>query len=88
MSKEKIDALKHHSWKWIGSLFMDQKNGHQAMSLGRLAFVAMLLQAQWIWSGFSDQTDLAPGQLTVLLSLLGYVIGSKAIDLVKLIKSS
>ncbi len=74
------EQLKHNAWKYLGSLFMEVKDGHRAMSLGRLAFCVMLIQAQWIWSGFSDQADLPTGQMTVLLALLAYITGSKAID--------
>ncbi len=83
MTQQQKESVRHHAWKWIGSLFLEEKNGHWAMSLTRVLTLAISIQAMWIWTGLSEQKDLPEGMLWVLLALLGAKTGNKIADAVK-----
>ena len=78
--KETIKKVRHHFWRWIGSLFTEEKNGHTAVSLKRVLLVTLFAQCQWIWSGLSGQEDLPPGMKETLLVLIGAVTGTKIFE--------
>ncbi len=71
MTQQTKKAVRHHAWKWVGSLFMEKKDNHWAMSLHRVLTLMVAIQAMWIWSGVTEQKDLPEGMLWVLLGLLG-----------------
>lgn len=75
------EGLKHWVWKYIGGLFMDEKApGKWAMSLGRVAFLAVLGQMMWKWYKFEGE-GLPPGMMEVFYTLAVYVFGTKITDI-------
>ena len=85
--KALIAWLRLWAWKYVGTLFMSPSAGGQmAVSLGRLAFVAVLCQFFWIWHKAgtgAPPAELPPGLMDVFLTTAGYVFGTKIIDAVK-----
>ncbi len=77
------ERQKNLAWKWLGSMFMEEKNGQQAMSLTRALTVALMAQAMWIWAGVSEQPDLPDGMLWVLCGLLGVKSVNTAVGAIK-----
>lgn len=83
------NAYKHKMIQFIGGLMMEKNDeGHYVASLGRIAFWAVLIPALHIWvtgkgmlEGGTAISDISPNHLTVLLSLMGYNFGKKAIDM-------
>lgn len=75
--------VKHWCWKYIGTLFMDSKNGGQAMSLGRVSFLLVLCLALWMWSPLGGSLEIPETMSTALLTLMGYNLGSKGVHTVK-----
>jgi len=76
------EGLKHWVWKYIGGLFMDEKApGKWAMSLGRVAFMAVLGQMMWKWYKYEGE-GLPPGMMEVFYTLAVYVFGTKITDIV------
>lgn len=75
MTQETKSALKHTAWKYLGSMFMEEKNGTQAVSLHRVlalvAFVACMIL--WFWGESQSVTaDKVPDSLLYTLwGLLG-----------------
>ena len=85
--KAVIAWLRLWAWKYVGTLFMAPGVGGQmAVSLGRLAFVAVLIQFFWIWHKAGTGTppaELPPGLMEVFYTMTGYVFGTKIVDAVK-----
>ena len=69
--------------KFVATLLTDQKNGSLGLSLGRVTFIALFLQAMWIWSGFSAATDLPSGMMGTLTALMAYNFSSKGVEAFK-----
>ena len=63
---------------WLRGLFV---SGIGGVSLGRAAFWPVLGLALWTWG---HGRDIPHGHLVTLLSLFGYLLGSKFRGLVKL----
>lgn len=81
MSTDTKQAIKATAWKYLGAMFLEVKdNGTRAVSMGRVAFLALFAQAMWIWSGWSEAVDLPGGMLTILGGLLAYITGTKVVD--------
>lgn len=81
-----MDKVKQGIWKYFGTLIMDRdtKNGGQAkVSLGRLFLTILLIVAVLIWTGVvtgkDGQPELPSTMVTVLMSLMVYVLGSKGV---------
>ncbi len=69
-------------FKYFGSIFMEQNGGGKYVtSLGKLALAAVLAQAMWKWR--LDAGDIVPGMEKCLYALMGYVFGTKGIQLAK-----
>lgn len=81
-SEELKQKVKESVWKYLGAMVLEFKGGVLAVSLGRVAFMALFAQSMWIWSEWSKPEDLPAGMLTVLLGLLAYITGGKVVDAV------
>ncbi len=68
-------------FKKIGRLFCDK--GSDDLSLGRIFSVILFGVAVVMWIG---GTELPATMLTVLMTLIGYILTGKIIDVVKLFK--
>lgn len=80
-------AIKGFLWKYLGTLIMEeQKNGQWAMSLGRVCFIAVLVQLFVLWHKSIDgaAVTIPPGLMETFYILTGYVFGSKAIQALNL----
>jgi len=77
----KWSVVKDWVFKYVGTLFMDQKNGSYTMSLGRVLLTCLSGFAIYIW--VHKGTDVPSGMLTFLMSMAGYVLGTKINDTVK-----
>ena len=79
--------LRLWCWKYIGTLVMEPKaGGLMAMSLGRVAFVAILVQFFVIWHRAvidGAAVELPPGLLDVFYAVTGYTLGSKVLGAFK-----
>ena len=73
--------VKNWVWKYGGSLLMDEKEDGSALSLGRVAFWATFLPALWMWApiGLAGSVEIPSSMVTVLLSTLGYNLGTKGV---------
>ena len=63
-------------WRVLGAAFGETKDGVRAISLGRVAFLAVLTQAMVLWQSMPAGEDLPGSMQHALLALLGYVAGS------------
>ena len=71
--------VKAWCWKYLGTLFMDEKNGGQAVSLGRVSFLLVLGLALWMWSPLEGSLEIPDTMSTTLLTLMGYNLGTKGL---------
>ncbi len=78
-SPTKMDAVKGFLWRYIGGAFADNKNGEKVASLGRVAFVVWFGQATYKWQTMTASEDLPDSMMTIGLSLLAFVTGTKLI---------
>lgn len=70
--------VKTYLWKFIGGLFLDEKQGAQVISLGR---VLVILTFAWMAHCWTKGDPALPGGLQeTFYVLLGYVFGSKAVQ--------
>jgi len=74
-------GVRSWAYKYIGGLFMDEKNGQLTMSLGRVTLLLILFQMMWVWRKVvldaEPGGELPDGMLEVFLILASYVFGSK-----------
>lgn len=49
-----VEKARHHSWKFFGALFMEEKNGVQAVSLHRVLGFATYVACLWMWLGITS----------------------------------
>jgi len=73
--------IKTYLFKFLGGLFMEDRNGAPVISLGRVALIAVLVQMFIFWH--RETSVLPDGLMEVFYALTGYVFGSKAISTVK-----
>lgn len=73
--------IRAWAYKYIGGLFMVEKDGKPTVSLGRVAMVIMLIMFLWVWRRAvidgEKGVELPSGMLEVFYVLSGYVFGSK-----------
>ena len=69
--------VKNYLWKFVGGLFMDEKDGTQAVSLGRVLLLAVMVQMFIFWH--RERPELPGGLMEVFYTLTGYVFGSKVV---------
>ena len=69
---------KTNLFKFIGALIMDDREGVQVLSLGRvlLGIVFVVMMISW----HREKPELPGGILEVFYALLGYVFGTKAVQ--------
>lgn len=79
----KLDTIKSVAWKYLGGAIADAKNGEQVISLGRVAFLVWYGQATYLWQTMPADRDLPASMLTIGISLLAYVTGTKVLDAVR-----
>jgi len=74
-------------YKYVGGLFMEEKNGKLTISLGRVAIILVLFQMMWVWRRVvldgQPGAELPDGMLEVFIALASYVFGSKAVTALK-----
>lgn len=51
------DWTKKKIWKYFGSMFMEKKDGEQAISLTRLLALVCFIMLIWKWSGVTGDVD-------------------------------
>jgi hypothetical protein len=49
-------------------------------STGRLAFIATMALALYMWSPLGGSQDIPASMQTILMTILGYVLGGKAVS--------
>jgi hypothetical protein len=65
--------MKKHLWKWIGSMFMERKDGELAMSLTRVMAIPVYGMLLYKF-GMGQPVPLE------LLSMFGGLLGVKAVN--------
>lgn len=68
---EAVVKAKKGFWRYFGATMMEQKDGVQAVSFTRSLAIVLFIQAMWIWSGMSEQTEVAQSMLHTLWGLIG-----------------
>jgi len=82
-----MESLRHWCWKYIGTLFMEEKqNGKMAVSLGRVTFLAVLAQFFIVWHKALTgvEVSIPPGLMEVFYVIAGYTLGTKVVQAVRL----
>ena len=51
------ENTKHITWKYFGAMFMEKKDGVNAVSLTRLLALTLFIMLLWKWSGVTGQVD-------------------------------
>jgi hypothetical protein len=81
------EQFKAFAYKWIGGLFLEDKNGVLVVSLGRVSFLVVLGWMLVFWSRWyftaGAEANLPPGLLEVFYTLAAYVFGSKVTDVLR-----
>jgi hypothetical protein len=73
-----MTAIKSLLFKLLGALVMEkERDGSAKVSLGRVILIVVFGLAVWRWC---QGVEIQQTMLTVLMSSMGYVLGSKAID--------
>ena len=73
-------GFKKKTLQLLGGLFMEKnKDGFWTISLGRVSFWLCFISALTIWT---NEKDISPNHLTMLLTLTGYNLGKKVMDIV------
>jgi hypothetical protein len=67
--------------RYLGGLILDKRGQYWSISLGRVAFVAILVQFFIRWNFNPDAKELPAGLLEVFGVLAAYVFGSKITSL-------
>lgn len=95
MTEAMKEGLKYRFWQFFGSMFMETKNGGQALSLHRVLSMILFLACMILW--FWSAHDVPDSMLCTLWGLLGingahkvaknFGSGSKATDTVSMARS-
>lgn len=70
-----VKATRHNLWKYLGAMFMEMKDGVQAVSFTRVLALCCFVMLMWKWSGITGTIDtdvaeaLAAANLDVPLAL-------------------
>jgi len=59
-----VEGTRNQSWKFIGALFMEEKNGVQAVSLHKVLALSTYIACMWLWLGVGR--SVAPEVAAVL----------------------
>lgn len=77
-------TVKLWSYKYIGGLFLEDKEGHKVISVGRCGLIFMVFRINGFWSGWTIETgDMPPGMMEVFYAFAAYVLGSKGVGALK-----
>ena len=68
-------------WQKFYGLVMENREGTERLSIGRICLVLVFGFAMYRWCGFWK--DIPPSMLTFLMACLGYVVGGKVIEAAK-----
>lgn len=71
MTQETKSALKHNAWKYLGSMFMEEKNGTQAVSLHRVLALVAFIACMILWFWADENRNVPDSLLYTLWGLLG-----------------
>lgn len=63
------DWTKKNIWKYFGAMFMEKKDGEQAVSLTRMLALVCFAMLLWKWGGLTGQVDPAVAKALVDASL-------------------
>jgi hypothetical protein len=74
------DSIKSVAWKYVGAMFLEQKDGGMAVSLGRVLLLSVVGVAMWKWGHDANPPDT---MMKVLYTLFGYVFGTKVVTAVQ-----
>lgn len=55
--KTKMDVAKNTTFKYFGAMFMEKKDGQQAVSLTRMLALLCFGMLMWKWSGVTGTVD-------------------------------
>jgi len=79
-----LESLRTGIWRFFGALFMEEKNGVQAVSHQRLLALSTYIACMWIWMGHAHGAEAVPdGMLYTLWGLLGLNGFAKVAGIVK-----
>ena len=91
--KKAVAKIGDWSYRYIGGLFMEQKDGKSVISIGRVAFMGVLGIMAWYWLFKSApivpegkppiQLELPDGLIEAFYALAGYVFGTKLVGALK-----
>jgi fatty acid desaturase len=81
MTNETKKTLKYRLWQFFGSMFMEQKNGSQAVSLHRVLAAVLFFACMILW--FWVDRDVPQSMLYTLWGLLGINGASKVAGVFK-----
>jgi hypothetical protein len=56
LATKTAEATRHGLWKFFGALFMETKDGVQAVSLHRLLALSTYVACMWLWLGVTGGT--------------------------------
>jgi len=85
------ESIKQKALQFLGGLIMEEGvDGKYTISLGRVSFWFVFVPALIIWISSQGNLedgiavkDISPNHLTILLTLIGYNFGKKAVDIAK-----
>lgn len=85
--KKAYSILATWCYKYIGGLFLEDKNGKLVISIGRTMLLLVFVIMVWFWL-FKGAGKEMPGMLfEAFVTLCGYVLGSKVASLVSGMRS-
>lgn len=88
--KKFVTLLGAWAHKYLGGLFMEEKDGKQVVSIGRVSFAVVLSVMIWVWYRcmvYEETVALPPGLMEAFYTTAGYVFGSKVVGMVKGLKN-
>jgi len=71
-------SLKHYLWVFFGAMFMETKDGKQAISLTRIMTVILFASLMWKWGGYAATPDVPEYMMYTFWGLIG-VNGTKSV---------
>jgi len=69
------EGIRHFAWQFCGAMFMEQKNGCQAVSFHRVLAAILFLASLYVWLFLS--TEVPDKMIYTLWGLLGINGGQK-----------
>ena len=72
--------------KYIGGLFLEEKDGKMVVSIGRVALLIVLGMMIWVWyrcMAYEGTAEMPPGLFEVFCVLASYVFGTKVVGAIR-----